>query len=104
MQLFVIQQVVVVLAVDKPQDVIDQRFVIIRINGAGGDLLYLAGGDMHLQPVFFRNGKRFVRQPVQYRCDFSRGQAHRLLGFFCGKLREGITFANPPDCHRAVQA
>ena len=48
MQLFVIQQVVVVLGVDKTQDVIDQRFIIIRIDSTGRDLLYLAGSNMHL--------------------------------------------------------
>lgn len=52
-QLGVVQQVVVILAVDVAQNVIHQRFVIVRADGFRVDVLHLTGGEMHAQPLFF---------------------------------------------------
>ena len=63
-QLGVVQQVVVILAVDVTQNVIDQRFVIVGADGFRIDILYLAGGDMHAQPLFLGGREGFSGQPL----------------------------------------
>ncbi|MOA27490.1 hypothetical protein D3C78_1483710 [compost metagenome] len=45
-QLRIVQQVVVIVRVDVAQDVIDQRFVVVGVNGARGNLLDLTGRQM----------------------------------------------------------
>ena len=53
-QLLVGQQIVVIVRVDIAQDVARQRFGVIGADGARLQLLHLARGDMHPQPVLFR--------------------------------------------------
>ncbi len=47
MQLGVVQQVVIILAVNVAQDVIDQRFIIVGTDSFRIDILHLTGRDMH---------------------------------------------------------
>ena len=47
MQLGVVQQVVIILAVNVAQDVIDQRFIIVGADSFRIDILHLTGRDMH---------------------------------------------------------
>ncbi|MNE33875.1 hypothetical protein D3C80_1275710 [compost metagenome] len=53
MQLCIVQQVVVIVRVDVAQDVIDQRFVVVGVDGTRGDVLNLTGRQMDAQPVLF---------------------------------------------------
>ena len=53
MQLLVAEQVVVIVGIDVAQDVIDQRFVVIGIDGTGGNLLDLACRDVNAEPALF---------------------------------------------------
>ena len=53
MQLLIAQQVVVIVGVDVAQNVVDQGFVVVSINGARGDLLDLPRRNVHAQPALF---------------------------------------------------
>ena len=53
MQLLIAQQVVVIVGVDVAQNVVDQGFVVVGVNRAGGDLLDLPRRNVHTQPALF---------------------------------------------------
>ncbi|MNT07155.1 hypothetical protein D3C72_1418480 [compost metagenome] len=108
MQLGVVQQVVVIVAVDVVQNVIHQRFVVVGVNRTRGDLLNLTRGDVDAEPVFLRRGEYFVGKVRNGKVrngngDITRGIAYILFHIFGVKFRQRIAFADTPHRHGAIQ-
>ena len=103
-QLRVAEQVVVIVSVDIAQDVVDQRLVVVSVNGAGRDLLNLPRRNVHAQPALLRRRKRLARQLLDGHRDILRRLAHVLFHVFGMEFRQRVTFADATYRHRAVQA
>ena len=102
-QLGIVQQVVVILLVNVAQDVIHQRFVVVRADGFRVDVLHLASGKMHAEPGFFRRRKGLSRQLLQGEGNLMGSIAHVLRDLFRAEIRQRKTFTHPTYRHGAVQ-